>query len=101
VSPSVGTHASPIIRPPAVGFEANEVGYSVSEPGEEVWVFERGDAGGLGDDGPQAEEVLAAGETVSPHLVLVEATNVLRRLERSKQLERSEAASALLDLPVP
>jgi predicted nucleic acid-binding protein len=51
-----------------------------------------------GPDGAWAEEILADGEIVSPHLVLVEATNVLRRFERSKQLERSEAAAALRDL---
>lgn len=51
-----------------------------------------------GRTGAWAEEILADGEIVSPHLVLVEATNVLRRLEHAKQLVRSEATAALRDL---
>jgi predicted nucleic acid-binding protein len=54
-----------------------------------------------GKEGVWAEQVLAEGDLVAPHLVLVEATNVLRRLERAKQLSRLEATAAqreLLDL---
>lgn len=39
-----------------------------------------------GPDGEWAERVLAGGEIVGPHLILVEATNILRRLERTKAL---------------
>ena len=48
--------------------------------------------------GTWAEDILAEGEIVAPHLVLVEATNVLRRLERSKQLTLLEASAAQRDL---
>ena len=34
----------------------------------------------------------------APHLVLVEATNILRRLERSKELTHVEAGAAQRDL---
>ena len=37
-------------------------------------------------------------ELVAPHLVLVEATNILRRLELAGKLERLEAAEAMTDL---
>ena len=53
------------------------------------------------DSGPAgiwAEEVLLQGGIVAPHLVLVEATNILRRLERSKELSPLEAAAAQRDL---
>lgn len=49
-------------------------------------------------DGTWAEEILAAGDLVAPHLVLVEAANVLRRLERAKTATRFEATAALHDL---
>jgi predicted nucleic acid-binding protein len=52
----------------------------------------------LGADGAWAEEVVGEGEIVSPHLVLVEATNILRRLERAKVLTRLEATAAQRDL---
>ena len=51
-----------------------------------------------GSEGRWAEELLAEGDVVAPHLVLVEATNVLRRLERAKQLTRLEATAAQRDL---
>jgi predicted nucleic acid-binding protein len=56
-----------------------------------------------GAEGTWAEHVLGEGNLVAPHLVLVEATNILRRLERSKLLSRLEATAAqrdLLDLDV-
>jgi predicted nucleic acid-binding protein len=51
-----------------------------------------------GRGGVWAERVLAQGAVVAPHLVLVEATNILRRLERSEQLTRLEAGAAQQDL---
>lgn len=51
-----------------------------------------------GPEGVWAEDVLAQGGIVAPHLVLVEATNILRRLERSRELTRLEAAVAQRDL---
>jgi len=51
-----------------------------------------------GPDGAWAEGVLAQGGVVSPHLVLVEATNILRRLERAATLTRLEATAAQRDL---
>lgn len=51
-----------------------------------------------GRAGAWAEQVLAQGGNVAPHLVLVEATNILRRLERSKELTRLEATAAQRDV---
>lgn len=51
-----------------------------------------------GPDGAWAEEIVAAGELVAPHLVLVEATNILRRLERGRLLTGLEANAARRDL---
>ena len=51
-----------------------------------------------GREGSWAEQVLAEGLVVAPHLVLVEATNILRRLERSRELTRLEATAAQRDL---
>ena len=51
-----------------------------------------------GRDGVWAEEVLARGDILAPHLVLVEATNILRRLERAKELTHLEATAAQRDL---
>jgi len=51
-----------------------------------------------GSEGRWAEDVLEEGNVVAPHLVLVEATNVLRRLEGAKQLTRLEATAAQRDL---
>ena len=52
----------------------------------------------VGMHGTWAEDVLAHGDLVAPHLVLVEATNILRRLEIAKGLTRLEAAAARRDL---
>jgi predicted nucleic acid-binding protein len=51
-----------------------------------------------GAEGVWAEEVLCEDGIVAPHLVLVEATNILRRLERSRALTEFEAAAAATDL---
>jgi predicted nucleic acid-binding protein len=52
----------------------------------------------VGSEGIWAEHLLAEGDLLAPHLVLVEATNILRRLEISKQLTRLEATAAQRDL---
>jgi predicted nucleic acid-binding protein len=51
-----------------------------------------------GRDGVFAEAVLVQGALVAPHLVLVEVTNVLRRLERARILTASAATAAQRDL---
>jgi predicted nucleic acid-binding protein len=51
-----------------------------------------------GPIGTWAESLLAEGEIVSPHLVLAQSMNVLRRLERSKMLTATEATAAQHDL---
>ena len=51
-----------------------------------------------GKEGLWAEQLLGETDIVAPHLVLVEATNVLRRLEASKHLTTLEAAAAQRDL---
>lgn len=51
-----------------------------------------------GPEGAWAERVLAGGNLIAPHLVLAEAANVLRRLERAKLLSRLEASAAHTDL---
>lgn len=51
-----------------------------------------------GAEGRWAEVVLSERDIVAPHLVLVEATNILRRLERAKRLGSLEATSAQRDL---
>lgn len=51
-----------------------------------------------GEEGRWAEAVLAEGTLVSPHLVLAEATNIIRRLEAAHCLGRMEAAGAAADL---
>jgi predicted nucleic acid-binding protein len=51
-----------------------------------------------GPDGAWAEQVLGEGNLLAPHLVLVEATNILRRLERSRLLSRLEATAAQRDI---
>jgi predicted nucleic acid-binding protein len=48
----------------------------------------------FGTDGQWAERVLLRGELAAPHLVLAEATNILRRLELQGRLTRSEATGA-------
>jgi predicted nucleic acid-binding protein len=55
----------------------------------------------LVDSGPHglwAEGILASGSLHAPDLVRVEATNVLRRLERAKQITTHEANAAHEDL---
>ncbi|MGH7790403.1 MAG: type II toxin-antitoxin system VapC family toxin [Candidatus Binatia bacterium] len=52
----------------------------------------------VGAEGVWAERALAQGDLVSPHLVLVEATNILRRLERATALTRPQAVAAQQDL---
>ena len=51
-----------------------------------------------GSEGTWAESIIADGNVVGPELVLVEATNILRRLERFTDISRLEATSALRDL---
>jgi len=51
-----------------------------------------------GPDGIWAEEILAASSLHAPELARVEATNILRRLERSKQITTAEANAAYDDL---
>jgi len=51
-----------------------------------------------GGEGAWAEDLLAEGDLVAPHLVLAEATNILRRLELAKDLTRIEATAAVKDL---
>lgn len=52
----------------------------------------------MGAEGRWAEDVVGAGGLVAPHLILVEATNILRRLELEGQLGRLEARAAAQDL---
>jgi len=55
----------------------------------------------ISDSGPEgawAEEIVGAGGLVAPHLALVEATNILRRLELIGKLGRLEAGAAARDL---
>jgi predicted nucleic acid-binding protein len=52
----------------------------------------------MGAEGRWAEDVVGAGGLVAPHLILVEATNILRRLELDGQLGRLEARAAAQDL---
>lgn len=51
-----------------------------------------------GDEGSWAESVIRKGMLVAPHLVLVEATNILRRLELAGRLSRLEAGAAARDI---
>ncbi len=51
-----------------------------------------------GADGEWAEGVLREGNLAAPHLVLVEATNVFRRLELAGRLSRLEAGAAARDV---
>ena len=51
-----------------------------------------------GDRGVWAEEVLARGSLHAPGLVLVEATNILRRMERARLIATPEANAAQEDL---
>lgn len=52
----------------------------------------------VGRDGVWSESVLARGDLAAPQLVLVEATNVLRRLERERLIEPRDADEARRDL---
>lgn len=51
-----------------------------------------------GPEGIWAESVVAEDEIVAPHLALVEASNILRRLERARLVTRLEATAAQRDL---
>ncbi len=51
-----------------------------------------------GATGRWAESALADDALAGPELALAEASNILRRLERSRQISRLEAASAHADL---
>ena len=51
-----------------------------------------------GPEGKWAESVIAEGSMTAPELVLVEAGNVLRRLEQNGEISRLEATSAYRDL---
>ncbi len=51
-----------------------------------------------GHGGRWAETVVAEGDLAAPELSLVEAANILRRLERSGEISRLEANSAHRDL---
>lgn len=51
-----------------------------------------------GPAGAWAEELVVAGNLVAPDLALVEATNILRRLELAGRLEKLEATAAARDL---
>ena len=52
----------------------------------------------VGANGEWAEHVVAQGGLHSPELVLAEATNIFRRLERAKKITSLEAAAAQRDL---
>ncbi len=60
-----------------------------------VLVAMTSDAGPLGN---WAQQLLADENLIAPHLAVVEATNILRRLELAGLLERLEAGSAAADL---
>ena len=51
-----------------------------------------------GFEGQWAESTLTEGRLAGPELVLVESSNILRRLERAKRISRIEAAAAHSDL---
>ena len=51
-----------------------------------------------GNTGLWAEEVISEGPLAVPGLALVEATNILRRLEQSRRLSRLEATASHRDL---
>jgi predicted nucleic acid-binding protein len=60
-----------------------------------VLVAATADAGPVGR---WAERLIAAAPLVAPHLVLVEAANILRRFQLAKQLTLLESTSAYRDL---
>ena len=49
------------------------------------------------DDGAWAERVIEDGSLFAPELIRVEVTNILRRLERSKEVTEQEANAAYAD----
>jgi len=51
-----------------------------------------------GNDGPWAEASIRRGGLIAPELMLVEASNILRRLERAALISRIEANGAHGDL---
>jgi predicted nucleic acid-binding protein len=51
-----------------------------------------------GPDGRWAEELVAAEQLAAPHLVMVEATNILRRTVLAGELSVTDAGMAHLDL---
>lgn len=51
-----------------------------------------------GADGRWAEAMLVDDSPAAPELALAEASNILRRLERSREISRPEAAGAHADL---
>jgi predicted nucleic acid-binding protein len=51
-----------------------------------------------GPHGEWAESIIASGSPHAPELVRVEATNILRRLERAKEITTAEANAAFNDL---
>ena len=51
-----------------------------------------------GRTGAWAESVVAADSPAGPELVLVETGNILRRLERAREISRLEATTAYRDL---
>lgn len=51
-----------------------------------------------GPHGEWAESVIAAGALHAPELVLVEAANILRKMERAKEISTAEANAAYEDL---
>jgi predicted nucleic acid-binding protein len=53
---------------------------------------------GSGAHGDWAEAIVAGGSLQAPELALVEATNILRRLERAREITPAEANAAHEDL---
>ena len=51
-----------------------------------------------GDNGAWAEKILKQDDLYAPELLRVEAANVLRRLERAKEITEQEANAAFEDL---
>jgi predicted nucleic acid-binding protein len=51
-----------------------------------------------GPDGEWAEAIVAGGPLHAPELALAETTNILRRLERAKEITTAEASAAYEDL---
>ena len=51
-----------------------------------------------GDNGAWAEKILKQDDLYAPELLRVEASNVLRRLERAKKITEQEANAAFEDL---